>query len=198
MRRRVRGDGTDGGRKVGVRQHSETPHVGLGSVDRPRAAEQDPGGLVPVRHWRQRCQLFHLWRRVTEAVPECSAGRMPLVWADLRLVRQDKVRLQRGVIEIRDATLTREWVTPTQLATLAEQVTVSGGLTGGKAAPHSGCPRTRPRAPKRAGMARSPDILDIASGGGSDIDGELRWLMLVRRAYRAAPAEPEKTSSAAR
>jgi hypothetical protein len=117
---------------------------------RPRAAEQYPGGLVPVRHWRQRCQLFHLWRRVTEPVPECSAGRMPLVWADLRLVRQDKVRLQRGVIEIRDATLTREWVTPTQLATLAEQVTVSGGLTGGKAAPHSGCPRTRPRA-RRSG-----------------------------------------------
>lgn len=141
-----------------------------------------------VRAWWQRCRLFPLWRSLTEAVPGVVLEPTPSLTSDLLRVRRNLVRLQRRVIEIRDAAITlREWVTPEQLAEVTAEV-AGRELTGMQAA---GAVTARclalGRAAKLAGVPRSTEVPDIATSGGDDLAGEVRWLMAVRAAYREAP-----------
>lgn len=147
--------------------------------------------VTAVRSWWQRCQLFVLWHDITTAVPEVVLERCPSWWTDLTRIRRNNVRLQRRVIEIRDAALAlREWVTPGEVAELTDRV-AAAGVAGDEAAAMVTARWLRlGRAAKLAGLPRTADVPDVASGGGTDIDSELRWLMRVRRAYRAVADEP--------
>ena len=141
--------------------------------------------------WRQRCRLFHLWRSVTHAVPGVVLEGCPSYWTDLCRIRASKMRLHRRVVEIQDATLAlREWVSPEQVSEVVEQVRARG-LSGEKAdaAVAAMCLRLG-RAAKASGKARSTEAPDIGTGGGADIDAELRWLLLVRGAYREGWGSP--------
>ncbi|WP_067510201.1 MAB_1171c family putative transporter [Actinoplanes sp. TFC3] len=144
--------------------------------------------VAGVRAWWQRCRLFHLWHSLTQAVPGVVLEDCPSLGRDLLQLRHSIVRLQRRVIEIRDAAITlREWVTPEQLAAVTAEVGESG-LTGMEAA---GTVTARclvlGRAAKLAGAPRSTEVPAIATDGGDDLDSEVRWLMAVRAAYRERP-----------
>ncbi|HKT03260.1 MAG TPA: MAB_1171c family putative transporter [Rugosimonospora sp.] len=153
--------------------------------------------IEAVVAWRQRCRLFHLWRSVTSAVPDVVFEECPSLWQDVRRVRGNKIRLHRRVVEIQDAALAlREWVTPEQASRFADEVAALG-LTGEEAdATVAARCLDLGRAAKQSGMGRSDAVPDISTGGGADIGGELRWLMLVRRAYREGSVEPTTSAPA--
>ncbi|RZU53809.1 hypothetical protein EV385_5743 [Krasilnikovia cinnamomea] len=147
--------------------------------------------VAGARAWWQRCRLFHLWHSLTEAVPGVVLEQSPSIGRDLLRTRRNAVRLQRRVIEIRDAAITlREWITPEQFATVTAEVAASG-LSGMEASATvtARCLALGRRA-KLAGEERSTDVPDIATSGGADLDSELRWLTAVRDAYRAAAPPP--------
>ncbi|WP_342353749.1 MAB_1171c family putative transporter [Couchioplanes caeruleus] len=144
--------------------------------------------VAGVRAWWQRCRLFHLWRSLTEAVPGVVLEETPSLGRDLLRIRRNAMRLQRRVIEIRDAAITlREWVTSEQLAAVTAEVSEQG--LSGMAATGAVTARCLAlgRAAKQAGAARSMEVPAVATSGGDDLDSELRWLTAVRTAYRELP-----------
>jgi hypothetical protein len=141
-----------------------------------------------ARAWWQRCRLYPLWRSLTEVVPGVVLEESPSPGRDLLRVRRDVGRLQRRVIEIRDAAITlREWVTPEQLATVTAEVAelrLSGMAAAGTVTARC---LALGRAVKLSGAPRATVVPDIATSGGDDLESEVRWLMAVRAAYRELP-----------
>ncbi|MFI7601268.1 MAB_1171c family putative transporter [Actinoplanes sp. NPDC049681] len=143
--------------------------------------------VAGMRAWWQRCRLYRLWRSLTEAVPGVVLEESPSIYRDVLRMRRNAVRLQRRVIEIRDAAITlREWISPEQFATVTAEVAGSGASGMAASATVTARCLALGRKAKRAGEARSIDVPDIATSGGEDLDSELRWLMAVRDAYRDA------------
>ena len=137
-----------------------------------------------VGQYRAHHRLSRLWRALYRAVPEIALHppASPLV-ERLRL-RELDLRLYRRVIEIRDARLAlRPWFDPAIGAEAAERGAregLEGDALAATVEAHQLAAALRARA---AGLEAQPDVESPPEQGGSDVDGEIAWLLLVAHAF---------------
>ncbi|RJQ77996.1 hypothetical protein D5S17_13795 [Pseudonocardiaceae bacterium YIM PH 21723] len=147
--------------------------------------------LEPLRHsiadWLQLQSLYGLWRELVGAVPHVALEQVGGRGRDMLRFTRNRWRLQRRIIEIRDAMLVlREWISAAELDRIRSAVR-EANLTGERAqAATTACWLELARRAKLAGAPRVPEPLDLVRQGGADLAGEVSWLSAVRRARRLA------------
>jgi len=153
-----------------------------------------------VAQYRAYQQLYPLWTALYRAVPEIALHppRSPL--ADRIMARDLDLRLYRRVIEIRDAQLAlRGWLD----RGVAESALAQGhraGLQGAALAAFVEASQLVAALHARAAGAEAgtPTPEAAAGQGGSDLAGEIEWLVRVARAFRRVAASPAVTVVARR
>jgi hypothetical protein len=154
-----------------------------------------PGVGRRLAQYRDHRRLHPLWFELYRAVPEIAL-RPPLPWLVERLaVRELEIRLYRRVIEIRDARLAlRPWFDPAVRAAAHERGRAAG-LDGDALA--AAVEAHQLAAALRARAAGDPEHTSAAASppdqGGSDVAGEISWLVQVARAFERGTPEGAQT-----
>jgi hypothetical protein len=147
--------------------------------------------LEPVRRaildWYHSQLLYSLWHDLCAVVPQIALQPARGRLVDALTLRNNRLRLHRRLVEIRDGLLVlREWITPEDLEDIHGVVSETElGGDDAEAVITALWVRSALHA-RQKDLPRSPVMLDLVRRGGSDVRGELRWLLLLARAYRTS------------
>lgn len=135
-----------------------------------------------VASWWRANRLYPLWRALCDASPHIALTPPEGRLRDVLTLRDNRHRLQRRLVEIRDGLLImREWVTQ---ATHDRIVTaLASERLPNRAAAVTACWVKVALRARSAGRERVARPLDLAGQGGVDTETELRWLTAVAKAW---------------
>ncbi|GGM50448.1 hypothetical protein GCM10012275_21660 [Longimycelium tulufanense] len=161
--------------------------------------------IQAVAAWWHCYKLYPLWKTLCEALPNIALQPPRRRLLDVLTLRDNRLRLHRRLIEIRDGLLSmREWVTPEALDRIRTSMAETRLRPDQAEAATTACWLKVALRAQEQGLERVGKPLDLVSQGGADAYSELRWLRAVAafwhdprvdRCAAAIAAEPHRPGS---